>query len=73
LQLAKNITGNKSATNQDTLLYYVMHEGRFQFREEPFDFRYWSTSTRPDSKDFNDWKKSIQHLSVDYENYKSFL
>ena len=81
LQLTKNITGNKSATNQDTLLYYVMHEGRFQFREEPFDFRYWSTSTRPDSKDFNDWKKSIQDLSFDMkttnrsysEVYKEFL
>ena len=64
LQLTKNISGNKSATNQDTLLYYVIHEGRFQFREEPFDFRYWSTSTRPDSKDFINWKKSIQDLSV---------
>ncbi len=81
LQLAKNVTGNKSDTNQDSLLYYVIHEGRFQFREEPFDFRYWSSSSRSDSKDFINWKKSIQDLSVvmkttnhSYnEVYKEFL
>ena len=33
LQLAKNITGNKSASNQDSLLYYVAHQGRFEFEK----------------------------------------
>lgn len=63
LQLAKNTTANTLDSSQDKLLYYVIHEGRFQFREEPLDFRYWSTSTRSDSKDFINWKKSIQDLS----------
>ncbi|MDI6046590.1 glycosyltransferase family 39 protein [Flavobacterium yafengii] len=64
LQLAKIITGNKSGGSQEGLLYYVAHQGRFQFREEPTDFRFWESDIRPDSKDYQNWNKSGAALSV---------
>jgi hypothetical protein len=64
LQLAKNITGNKSASNQDSLLYYVAHQGRFEFREELTDFRFWDDEVRPDSKDYQNWRKSGDDLAA---------
>lgn len=58
LQLAKYITGTKSNENQEGLFYYVAHLGRFQFREEPTDFRFWDNDNRADSKDYQNWGKS---------------
>lgn len=81
LQLAKNITGNKSASNQVSLLYYVSHQGRFQFREEPLDFRFWDNDARSDSKDYQNWIKSCKDLNTIIEKtnrsfnevYREFL
>lgn len=58
LQLAKFVTGTKSNENQEGLFYYVAHIGRFQFREEPTDFRFWDNDNRADSKDYQNWGKS---------------
>jgi len=58
LQMAKAITGTKSGENQEGLLYYVAFQGRFQFREEPTDFRFWDNETRADSKDYQNWGKT---------------
>jgi hypothetical protein len=81
LQLAKIITGEKSGDNQEGLLYYVAHQGRFQFREEPTDFRFWESDIRSDSKDYQNWGKSGQELEKiandtqrsSTEVYKEFL
>lgn len=81
LQLAKVITGTKSNQNQEGLFYYVAHIGRFQFREEPTDFRFWDNDNRADSKDYQDWVKSGTELAVimdkthrsSNEVYKEFL
>jgi hypothetical protein len=81
LQLAKMITGEKSGDNQEGLLYYVAHQGRFQFREEPTDFRFWESDIRSDSKDYQNWGKSGQELEKiandsqrsSTEVYKEFL
>jgi hypothetical protein len=62
LQMAKSITGNKVTTDQDFYFYYVAHQGRYEFREEPTDLRYWESNSRPDSKDYQDWKKHITIL-----------
>ena len=64
LQLAKVITGTKSNENQEGLFYYVAHIGRFQFREEPTDFRFWDNDNRADSKDYQNWGKSGGELAV---------
>ena len=81
LQLAKYITGNKSGINQSSYFYYVAHQGRFEFREEPTDFRFWDNDFRSDSKDYQNWSKSGEYLTKvmektnrSYEEvYKEFL
>ncbi len=81
LQAAKAITGTKSYENQEGLFYYVAHMGRFQFREEPTDFRFWDNDNRADSKDYQNWGKSGTELSgimdkthrSSNEVYKEFL
>lgn len=62
LQLAKSINGAQSGGSQESYFYYVAHIGRFQFREEPTDFRFWESDNRPDSKDYQNWIKSGQEL-----------
>ncbi len=62
LKLAKNISGSQHSDSQENLLYYVLHEGRFQFREEPLDWRFWDGDNRPDSRDHANWKKSHAQL-----------
>ena len=63
LQLAKFSTINKSGENQESLFYFVAHQGRFQFREEPLDLRFWDNTNRSESKDYQNWVKSRQDLS----------
>lgn len=65
LQLAKHTTLNKSGENQETLFYFVAHQGRFQFREEPLDFRFWDSNNRSDSKDYQNWVKSREELAAE--------
>jgi 4-amino-4-deoxy-L-arabinose transferase-like glycosyltransferase len=81
LHLAKVITGNSASENQLSLLYFVAHQGRFQFRDEPTDFRFWDNDVRPDSKDYQNWGKSGTELATimaqtnrSYEDvYREFL
>jgi hypothetical protein len=65
LQLAKRTTLNTSGENQETLFYFVAHQGRFQFREEPLDFRFWDSNNRSDSKDYQNWVKSREELAAE--------
>lgn len=81
LQLAKVITGKKSNESQEGLFYFVAHIGRFQFREEPTDFRFWDNNNRADSKDYKNWGKSGSELALIIQKthrsynqvYKEFL
>ncbi len=81
LQLAKLSTINKSGENQESLFYFVALQGRFQFREEPLDFRFWDNTNRADSKDYQNWVKSRHILAEEItkthrsfnEVYRAFL
>ncbi|WP_445454256.1 hypothetical protein [Flavobacterium sp. 25HG05S-40] len=81
LQLAKKITGTNSVENQENLFYFVAHQGRFQFRDEPTDFRFWDNDVRADSKDYQNWGKSGGELGTIMEQsnrsytdvYREFL
>ena len=64
LQIAKVITAQKSNESQEGYFYYVAHLGRFQFREEPTDFRFWDNNNRADSKDYQNWCKSGVELGL---------
>jgi hypothetical protein len=62
------------------LFYYVAQQGRFQFREEPTDFRFWDDLKRHDSKDYQNWVKATDSLhqvvanGVPYINaYRNFV
>ena len=68
LQLAKLFNSGKKVNNQEWLFYYVAHQGRYQFREEPLDFRFWDDSQRPDSKDYINWKVKAEDLEKIQQN-----
>jgi len=51
-QLLNTINGTKVNGSQESLFYSVALQGRFQFREEPTDLRFWESDNRPDSKDY---------------------
>lgn len=62
LQMARIITEKEGNPRQENLLYYVLFQGRFQFREEPMDLRYWDNTSRAGSKDYKNWKTSFNEL-----------
>lgn len=73
MQLVKKINGTNSGGNQESYFYYVAHIGRFQFREEPTDFRFWESDNRPDSKDYQNWIKSGSELDQQMaETHRSY-
>lgn len=63
-QLVNTINGTKFNGSQESLFYSVALQGRFQFREEPTDLRFWESDNRPDSKDYQNWIKKGQELGV---------
>ncbi|WP_281298306.1 hypothetical protein [Flavobacterium limnophilum] len=64
LQMAKTINGNSSNQSQEFYFYYVAFQGRFQFRDEPTDWRFWESDNRPDSKDYQNWIRSGSELDA---------
>lgn len=62
LKLANIVNANKQVYDQESLFYFVAHQGRYQFREEPLDFRFWDDDIRPDSKDYKNWKLKAGEL-----------
>jgi hypothetical protein len=66
-----NLTyGNKNDNKQRNLVY-VAHQGRFQFRHEPFNFNYWDGDMRAGQQDYEDWNKSADSLEVVYKSTNS--
>lgn len=63
-QLVKKINGTQSGGNQESYFYSVTLQGRFQFREEPEDLRFWESDNRPNSKDYQNWIKKGQEMDV---------
>ena len=63
-QLVKWINGTKVSDSQESLFYSVAFQGRFQFREEPTDLRFWESDNRPDSIDYQNWIKKGQELNA---------
>ncbi len=58
LNIAKKITEGKTSSSQERVLMFVVHEGRFQFRDEPLDLRYWDDAYRIGSRDYAGWVHS---------------
>lgn len=78
---AKKITAQKAKFDQENYFLYIAHQGRFQFREEPGDFRFWGAGSRSGSKDYENWVKSEDSLirlmqvtrRTDKEVYRDFV
>ena len=62
LQLVKLLPNRFNGRDQTGTFYYVEHEGRFEFRNEPWDWRYWDNETRNNSTDYADWLRSTDSL-----------
>lgn len=81
LKLVNMFNSGKQVFNQEGLFYYVAHQGRYQFREEPLDFRFWDDEIRPDSEDYKNWKIKANDLELyrlksgksNSEVYKEYL
>ena len=76
-----NLTYGNKNDNKERNLVYVAHEGRFQFRHEPFNLNYWDGDMRGGQQDYEDWNKSADSLELVYKStnstyvkeYKKFL
>lgn len=51
----KSLPSNTQQSSQENLLLYVSNQGRFQYRTEPWDWRFWDDATRTGSTDYNSW------------------
>lgn len=58
----KSLPNTRATKKQEDYLALVMHIGRFQFRTETFDWRFWDNKTRPDSKDYRNYIQSQAEL-----------
>jgi len=63
-RLVNVINGSKVNDSQESLFYSVALQGRFQFREEPTDLRFWESDNRPDSKDYQNWIQCGKELDI---------
>ncbi len=64
----KSLPGNKVNASQESYFTFVAHLGRFQFRTETWDWRFWDNNIRSDSKDYIAWCKSSEELKIEMTN-----
>jgi len=60
--LVKQLPNTRVTYYQDDYFAYVQHIGRFQYRNETWDWRYWDRTTRQGSRDFQDYETSGRQL-----------
>jgi hypothetical protein len=60
--LVKQLPNTRVTYYQDDYFAYVQHIGRFQYRTETWDWRYWDRTTRQGSRDFQDYETSGRQL-----------
>ncbi len=63
-----HLPGNKGKNYHNNYGSYVLHLGRFQFRDEPWDWRFWEGDIRGDSQDYQHWLKSQRALSSEADD-----
>ncbi len=68
--IVKTLPNERQTLNQETYLAYVIHIGRFQFRTEEFDWRFWDGNNRPDSRDYQNYIKSVHELESKLDDGK---
>lgn len=79
--LVKQLPNKRTTLNQEGYLGFVAVIGRFQFREEPWDWRFWDNDIRPDSKDYQNWQNKVAEIDtlsdgseeMKYKNYIDYV
>ena len=61
------LPGNKGHHYHDNYSAYVLHLGRFQFREELWDWRFWQSELRSGSQDYIQWMENEKSLNEKIE------
>jgi hypothetical protein len=59
----RSLPANSESSNQEGYLSFVMMIGRYQFRNETWDWRFWDDDKRADSQDYKDWQITQQRLN----------
>ncbi len=60
--ITNQLPGNQQADKQLKYGAYVLHMGRFQFRNEPLDWRFWQDNFREGSTDYAAWVENHRIL-----------
>jgi hypothetical protein len=63
--VVKNLPNKRKTFNQEGYLAYVAIIGRYQFRDETWDWRFWDKTTRPDSKDLIAYYDKLNEIRYD--------
>lgn len=61
---AKALPGRKDTTRQLSHLTHILMQGAFQFRDEPFDWRFWRDGSRQGSADFAGYLQKYADLGA---------
>jgi hypothetical protein len=62
--LAKQLPATRGLKTQSVNFSDVLLFGSFQYRSEPWDWRFWGKSTRVGSKDYQDWLETRDRLEA---------
>ena len=60
--VARLLPSTAGGSPQLANLSHVLFHGRFQYRSEPFDWRYWDNETRRGSADYSAWARTQDSL-----------
>lgn len=64
LVLAGHLPGRRPAGQQGSYLAYVVFQGRFQYRQEPWNWAYWD-ERRAGTPDYDQWLNDGRQLAAD--------
>ncbi len=65
--VVKQLPNKRQTVKQEGYLGYVALIGRYQFREETWDWRFWDDNIRPNSKDYQNWQQKMIELKTKNE------
>jgi hypothetical protein len=73
INIAQKFPGKRDTFRQSEYLVHISHLGRFQFRTEHFDWRFWDGDSRKGSADYQMWIAARKEINTRPGNYKKSL
>ncbi len=65
--MGRALHGRAGNLRQSDYLRYTVFQGRYQFRDEPKDWRFFGETTRPDSKDWRNFQQQLADFRIESE------